>query len=224
MNYFCRVTTSYQSFQPVIQRIIQCCQKFVVYEHSEDALNVHIHFLIIGFTKSTDSIKGWIRKDTGRSYKATDWSFKTKYKPHKEANETDVDETAIIYMAKGKLSPSYTFGMLPESIDHYRLAWIDYKTRAKQSKLTSYIVKETAKQSKLRQNEMIDEIVKRMNEREDQTPDVILTIIRQVVLIENSSIIGRYKVRDYYDTVRAKVNPETWLQSMTALVQDKNFI
>jgi len=65
--------------------------------------------------------------------------------------------------------------------------------------------------------------VKRLRVSQEQTPEVILSLIRQVVIIENKTIIGRYKVRDYYDTIRSIANPGTWLSSMTMLIKDKNF-
>jgi len=222
-NYFCRVTTPYSTFIPVINRLQSECEKLIVYEHSENELNIHIHFLIIGFTKSTDSLKGWIKRDTGKNFPATEWSFKTKYKPFKEDKERDVDENCITYMAKGHIDYKFIYGFTDNDVAKFKLNWIDYKTRAKQSKLTSYIVKESAKASKLRQNEMIDEIVRRLAESADNTPEVILSLIRQVVIIENKTIIGRYKVRDYYDTIRSIANPGTWLSSMTMLIKDKNF-
>jgi len=223
-NYFCRVTTSYEDFRSVIPRIEPYITGLIIYEHNVDALNVHIHFLMLNFSKSIDSLKGWIRKDTGRTYKATDWSFKTKYKPFKEDKERNVEENCITYMAKGTLEPSYNFGIRDDKVLEYKLSWIDYKTAKKQQRLTSYIVKETAKASKLRQNEMIDEIIKRLKESDDHTPDNILRLIRLIVMVENKTIIGRYKVRDYYDTVRSHVNPESWIVSMKNIVLDKNFI
>lgn len=223
-NYFCRVTIPYDKFSVTIQRIEPHCKGLIIYEHSENILNVHIHFLILGFTKSTDSLKGWIKKDTGLNFKATDWSFKTKYKPFKEDKERNVEKDCIVYMAKGYLEASYSMGITTDEINTYKLSWIDYRTARKQQRLTSYLVKETAKASKLRQNEMIDEIVKRLKESDDHTPDRILSLIRLVVMVENKTIIGRYKVRDYYDTVRGHVNPETWLESMKSIVADKNFI
>jgi len=222
-NYFCRITIPYLEFSSTINRIQDVCNKLIIYEHGEDALNIHIHFLIMGFTKSTDSLKGWIKQATGRKFKATDWSFKTKYKPHKGDKEYDVDENCITYMAKGHLDYKFNYGFTEGFIQEAKLRWLDYKTRARQSKLTSYLVKETAKASKLRQNEMIDEIVKRLRVSQEQTPEVILSLIRQVVIIENKTIIGRYKVRDYYDTIRSIANPGTWLSSMTMLIKDKNF-
>lgn len=222
-NYFCRVTTPYSTFIPVINRLQSVCEKLIVYEHSENELNIHIHFLIMGFTKSTDTLKGWIKRDTGKNFPATEWSFKTKYKPYKGDKEYDVDENCLTYMAKGHLDYSYNHGFSEGFIQEAKLRWVDYKTRARQSKLTSYIVKESAKASKLRQNEMIDEIVKRVQVAPENTPEVILSIIRQVVIIENKTIIGRYKVRDYYDTIRSIANPGTWLSSMTMLIKDKNF-
>jgi len=223
VNYFCRVTIPYASFSVTINRLQSVCEKMIVYEHSENDLNIHVHFLLLGFTKSTDSIKGWIKKDTGLAFKATDWSFKTKYKPHKGDKEYDVDENCITYMAKGHLDYKFNHGFTEGFIQEAKLRWVEYKNRARQSKLTSYIVKESAKASKLRQNEMIDEIVKRVQQAPENTPEVILSNIRQVVIIENKTIIGRYKVRDYYDTIRSIANPGTWLSSMMTLIKDKNF-
>jgi hypothetical protein len=127
-------------------------------------------------------------------------------------------------MTKGKLTPSFTHGFKPEYVESYKLQWLDYKRSAKQQSLQSYIVKETQKASKLRQDEMITEICNRLDKMDNPTVENTLKLIRQVVIIENKTILGRYKCRDYYDTVRARANPQTWLTSMTTLVTDKNFI
>lgn len=213
--YFCRITCASEKLRPIFEKF----SKIIAYEHNEDALNVHTHFLV-ETNMSTDTIKNWVRKLTERKYKATEWSFKTKYKPHKLATEVPVTEGCITYMAKGKLEPSYCVGYTDEFILDHKLKWIDYKRSAKQQALTSYTVKESSAQSKLRQDEMITEIIKRMEDKNytGNGNEHILKIIRQVVIVENKTILGRYKVRDYYDTVIARANPTSWLHSMAALV------
>ena len=221
MDIFGRVTVSYDVFSLMTEKLTENCDKFVVYEHNENVLNVHVHFLIKGLKCGTDSLKNWIRKTTERSYKATDWSFKTKYKPDKGSPERSVDDSCITYMSKGKLTPSYVSGYSAIDIESYRLMWLDYKRQAKQQSLTSYIVKETQKASKLRQDEMITEICKRLDNSTDKRPRMIVQFIRQVVIIENKTVLGRYKCRDYFDAVLSRIDPPSWELSMTLMCTDK---
>lgn len=216
--FFCRITCPEVKLRPVFEKY----SKLIAYEHNEDALNIHTHFLV-ETDLSTDTMKNWVRKLTGMKFKATDWSFKTKYKPHKLAQEIPVTEGCITYMAKGKLEPCYNNGYKAEDIEDYKLKWIDYKRSAKQQALTSYIVKESSAQSKLRQDEMIKEIIKRMEATEQVGTEQIIKIIRQVVIIENKTMLGRYKLRDYYDTIIAHHNPQGWLNKMATMVEFKTF-
>lgn len=220
-DYFCRVSCANAVISPLWDKLE--IFNLIAYEHKENDLNIHVHFLVKNFTLSTDSLKGWIRKATGLKFKATDWSFKTKYKPHKEASEITVNDGCITYMSKGHLSPVFNRGFQDSVIEDYKLKWLDFKRSAKQSALTQYLVKETQAQSKLRQNEMVDEITKRFREAPDGTIPTLLTIIRQVVVIENHTILGRYKTRDYVDTVMSRAQPHRWAQSMLAIVTDKGF-
>ncbi len=220
-DYFCRVTCSTDKLRPVFEKL---SNHTIAYEHNEDSLNVHTHFFIKDMKESTDTLKNWIRKLVG-PFKATEWSFKTKYKPHKEAQEVPVTDGCITYMSKGKLEPSYNRGFKPEYVEEYKLKWLDFKRSAKQQGLKQYLVKETQQNSKLRQNEMIDEIIIRIDKMREQKQDVfaedILRLIRQVVIVENKTIIGRYKVRDYFDTINARENPQTWMISMRNYVSYK---
>ena len=221
MDIFGRVTCSYAVFSPVTAKLAANASEVIVYEHNENVLNVHVHFLIKGLKCSTDTLKNWIRRDTGRKFAATDWSFKTKYKPRKDAPEVPVSDSCITYMSKGKLTPNFSHGFKAEHVEDLLLKWLDYKKEAKQQSLKSYILKESQQASKLRQDQMIAEICKRVDESHDQTPEFILQTIRQVVIVENKTILGRYKCRDYYDTVRSRTNPDQWIVSMRNLVQDK---
>lgn len=221
-DYFCRVSATYEELRPLFDRMEN---NLIAYEHSENALNIHVHFLIEDLKESTDTLKNWIRKVTNRKFKADEWSFKTKYKPSKDklAPEIPVSRTCITYMAKGKLEPVYNRGFKEEDILDLKLKWIDYKRSAKQQALTSYLVRESVAQSKLRQDQMMQEIIKRLETLEiddwQYTPDIVLSMIRQVVIVENKTIIGRYKVRDYYDTVLAHKHPQGWAAKMSTFVR-----
>jgi len=219
-NYFCRISCEYELLRPVLEKFPN--NIVVAYEHNHNVLNVHTHFLIEGMKESTDTLKNWIRKLTGRTFKADEWSFKTKYRPDKLAPEIPVNRGCITYMAKGKLEPQHVTGITMEDILDLKLKWIDYKRSGKQQALTSYIVKETQAKSKLRQDQMIQEIVKRLKEFAHPKEKDILQLIRQVVIVENKTIIGRYKVRDYFDTIIAIDTPNTWLNSMSSYVTFNN--
>ncbi|MDD1463642.1 hypothetical protein MEO39_27075, partial [Dolichospermum sp. ST_sed2] len=66
---------------------------------------------------------------------------------------------------------------------------------------------------KLRQAELVAEIRRRVNDYKGEEsegkfdPSRVVKIIKQVVVIENNTVCGRYKFRDYYDTVMAHESP-----------------
>ena len=220
-DYFCRITTSSDSLTPLWDKLMGF--DIIAYEHKENLLNIHVHFLIKNCTLSTDTLKNYVRKITGTKFKATDWSFKTVYKPHKDASEIPVNDGCITYMSKGHLQPCYKTGFGDTYIEDFKLKWLDYKRTAKQSSLTQYLVKESQAKSKLRQNDMIDEIAKRFELLECQDISNLVKTVRQVVIVENKTVIGRYKIRDYCDTILARTQPERWLSAMTSLITEKNF-
>lgn len=220
-DYFCRVSVTSAALSPLWDKLMVF--NIIAYEHNENALNVHVHFLIKNFTLSTDTLKLYIRKATGLKFKAADWSFKRFYKPHKDATEIPVNDGCITYMSKGHLEPCFNRGFSDTWIIDFKLKWLDYKRNAKQNALTQYLVKETQAKSKLRQNDMIDEIVKRFELLECQDISSLVKTVRQVVIVENKTVIGRYKIRDYCDTILARTQPERWLSAMTSLITEKNF-
>lgn len=202
MDYFIRVRMSWFMIQPACEQISSKVEKMIVYEHSEDPENTHVHMYLVGTQVSTDTLKNYIRHKRGGNDRGNKfWSFKTA-----------TDSGCISYMTKGKYDPVYVKGFTPEEINAHKLAGYD---KPKPAGKVMYVVKETHKDSKLRQSEMIDKIVKKLKSKDDYTPEAILEQIRQVVIIDNNTIIGRYKVRDYYDTIRARLlTKETWICCM----------
>lgn len=196
----------------------------IVYEHEPEGNedNLHVHMYLVGTQVSTDTLKNYIRKFTNPGKAGNGfWSFKTEYTPYGGTQSLPIDSNCITYMSKGVLEPVYNKGFELDEVNRLKLSYdptvIENAKQRKQyqSKLM-YVVKETHKESKLRQNQMVDLIISRLKESDDYTERAILLMIRQVVIIEQNTICGRYKIRDYYDTVRAKLlSKESWLNEMS---------
>lgn len=222
-DYFIRVRMSWFLIQPACELISQKVSRMVVYEHApeDNKDNIHVHMYLTDTQVSTDTLKNYIKKFTRVPAKGNEfWSFKTEYTPYGTFKPVPINDSCISYMSKGILEPVYVKGFTQDEIDTLKGQWDPsiMKTKAKPSK-TMYVVKETHKEAKLRQNEMVDEIIKRLEQEDDLTAQNILKYIRQVVIIENKTICGRYKVRDYYDTVRAKIlQPNTWVSEMMTFI------
>lgn len=196
-----RITRPYSALVPFFDKLQQHSDKLIVYEHTESA-RPHIHGLIVNCKPSTDTLKNWIRSVVGKVEK-TDWSFVSK----------DVNEKFITYMSKGNLEPKLCCGFGEDQVSVLRDAWEERRRISKQTRLT-YVVKETTEERKLRQTDMIQEIIKRVEASSDQTAEYIIGTIYRVVCIENRNVLGRFKLRDYYDTVLQQVRQEEWMHGM----------
>lgn len=194
--YWCRVTVSYDIAAKAIERIASQCDKTIVYEHNDDSTNIHIHFYLEGCKVSTDTIKNYFKREGISGGKTgSGWSFNKAR-----------DNGCIVYATKGRYDPRYVKGYTDDEVTAFKDKWED-KPSKKQSRLT-FVVKESAKESKLRQWDLVQEIVKRS--RECHTTREICEVIRKVVIIENHTVMGRYKLRDYYDTVKAILDEKEW--------------
>lgn len=198
-----RLSFSYDKLTRVFSKIKDASDKVVVYQH--DSARVHVHALIVGCTVSTDTLKNWVRKECGIVPK-TDWSFVTAQ-----------NEEFITYMSKGNLTPVFVSGYDMDQLDLFRSKWVERPK--KDRSLIQYRLKvENPQEQKKRQEDMVKEIVLRYKESGDNpanpTPSVIINLIRQVVVVENRTLLGRYKLRDYYDTVTAYTQEKTWIRHM----------
>lgn len=211
MDYFIRLRYSYTKLKEAVDLIAGQCSAVVLYEHDDKSENIHIHALLKGCKVSTDTLKNYVRKFIG-SVPKTHWSFKSA-----------TNDECIIYMSKGNLEPSFVHNYDIERIQKYKEEWVD-KKRYAQKTLIQYTVKENPKEAKLRQNEMIDEIITRLKKTDDWSEMRIIALIRQVVIIENKNLLGRFKARDYYDTIRAKIVPERWDVMIYNLVKPREDI
>lgn len=204
-----RVTRPFSVMEAPIKMFSDKCSKLIIYEHTDSA-RPHIHGLMVDSQIGTDTMKNYIKKFLGKVEK-TDWSFVTK----------DVNEKFIVYMSKGKLAPSYVKGFTDEQIEAHKNAWVTRPDIRKQMKLT-YVVKETPAERKMRQEDMINEIIKRVQDSDDKSDQFIIGTIYRVVAVENKNMLSRYKVRDYYDSVFARIDNYTWLKRMVKMCEFKD--
>lgn len=215
MDYFIRLTFGYNRLATFFEKVTIVSDACVVYQHDDDGDNIHVHAYLEKCRVSTDTLKNYIRSvlqnNSNSKIERTQWSFKAA-----------TDRNCIIYMSKGKLDPVFLTGIEKEVIDEYKSKWTEPNKAGTRMKM--FVVKENAQQSKQRQEDMIKEICDIVDKSDDQTPRFILKTIRDVVVIKNRTILGRYKARDYYDTVRCRIGKSTWIDSMIGLVTDKNFL
>lgn len=204
-----RVTKSSRELAHFFDKLDQVTERYVFYEHNVPN-NIHIHGLIVGCTVSTDTLKNYIRKDVG-NMKSTDWSFKTAD-----------DFNFITYMSKGTLDPVVNKGFTGEELQEYRSKWVTVES--KKRTMTQYKLKiENPSQAKIRQNELMDMVLQRCRERGITHGAAVLEVIREVVYVEHKTIVGRYKIRDYYDYVVGQgLAPELWIRSMEKLIYFKD--
>lgn len=206
MDYFIRVRIPFISIRSACEQISEKVSKMVVYEHQPngpDGDNIHVHMYLKGTQVSTDTLKNYIKKATPKKDKYGNgyWSFNQAY-----------DDGCIVYMSKGQLDPVYIKGYTAEEIEDYRGKYDPSKEKKKtyQAKLT-YVVKESPAQSKKRKNDLIDEMRAEIKNMTDVT-QVVSGIVK--VLNDNNVVFGRYTVRDYYDTLQARFNTESFTSVM----------
>jgi len=205
-----RVSRTYDELQKAppkdesfIKKLSDACDVFVVYEHqADDSVNrTHIHAYVENPKVSTDTMKNWVKKTLGVvSFPKADWSFVGA-----------TDRGFITYLSKGNLDPLFVKGISDDEIRTLKSTWVVQPVRKGK---VQYILKvENPAQQKLRQTEMVDEIRRRVNDYKGEEydgkydPVRLVRIIKQVVVIENKTVCGRYKFRDYYDTVMAHESP-----------------
>jgi len=195
MSYALRITRTGEELKPFWERVAAVTVRLIAYEHT-DGERTHCHALVEGVTVSTDTMKNWIKAALQvKTFPKQDWSFKA----------ADQDGKYITYMSKGTLDPIFTKGYDPEEVRRLKGTWIDYRAA-----LSDKRAKEKLEFPKLRVPELLDEIEKRFHAQEhnaetmDRVMDVVISIARQVIYVENKAIVGRHKFRDFVDTVMAR--------------------
>lgn len=201
-----RISRSYTDLLPFIERISTKCSRMIIYEHNDSA-RIHIHGLIDGCEVSTDTLKNYVKCSLNVStFSKSDWSFITQDKQGNPAGDK-----FITYMSKGILQPRFIKGYDTDTTEQYRLSWV-----AKQ-KIQYVLKQENPHEAKKRQIDMLDEICRRVDSNGFVLCDDILKVICDVVYKENRTIVGRYKIRDYYDMVMYRTQPDSYIRSIKNL-------
>lgn len=211
-----RVSRPYKELIGVFDRMKDACDKYIVYQHDadEEITRTHVHGLCVGIKVSTDTLKNWIKKELKTSaFPKTDWSFVT------ELQGKPVNEQFITYMAKGHLEPVRSTWDNDEVL-RLRGEWSDeYRTRGmkRQYKIIHMVTPQEAKKT---YNQMINEIHIRLEENYSDD-NILRTLIRYVN--EKQLIVGRYKIRDMFDTIKCRTKPDTYAQDLAQLCGFKYF-
>lgn len=210
-----RISYSYEVLAPFFDEW-KVTRLYVTQHDADDEVNTtHCHIYAEGNTLSKQTVKNHLKRLNVVVGRGT-WSWVPP-------DNDDVDNM-IKYHLKGILSPSKVIGSFKEE-EYYRSLWQETSTSSEKGgrrTLTQYRLKiESPKEAKLRQNDMIEEIILRYTETDDKTPQSLLELIRQVVIIENKTVCGRYKIRDFYDIIQSRTNKEVWLRQMEKFCEYK---
>jgi len=213
-----RVSRTYDDLKEFIEKLADACEVLVVYEHqADDSVNrTHIHAYVEDPKVSTDTMKNWVKKALKvSSFLKTDWAFP-------EA----LDRGFITYLSKGHLDPLFVKGIEEEACRLMKSAWVDQPQ--KKGKIQYILKAENPQERKMRQAEMIAEIRRRIH-TDAPVDDLgyhntqnVLHIITDVVVRQNQNVCGRYKIRDYYDTVMALENSHHHHTSMINFLNFKS--
>lgn len=193
-NYAPRVSLSYADMSGVVQEWSNSCEKMVVYQHDADKeINrVHLHMVMIDCKyKTPEALKRQFHSRVKTDLKGNAlWSW--------EHGKSEPGMSFITYMSKGELASVFVKNILPAEIEELRLQWKqptpkgNLLTERKESAKTKYdLVQE------MLQEVDDDEIVNKCSTRvADYLVSVVLKVLRK-----NRIVIGRYKVREYRDSL-----------------------
>lgn len=142
-----------------------------------------------------------------KSFPRSDWVFD---------NELRDERKAITYASKKDLQAKFNKGYEASFIAECSAEYLPPDEYVKRNgKVQFKVVTEKPEVSRKRQNDLLDEMIRRYKSHyqmdkyiENQSyPMDSKAVIREIieVLNENRVIFGRYKVRDYYDTICARM-------------------
>jgi len=221
-DWFVRVHRTYEEIQPWIQNLESKCTKLVAYQHDadEEVNRTHCHLMIIGYTTTDETMKMQLKKVLGTRLEKTDWAWDPSVR-----SEADT----IQYMSKKDLHPSFCKGYEDEFVAECSAKYLPKSEYAKSNSKTQFkIVSEKPAESKKRQNDLLDEMVAKIRNQYPMDKYVtnadmpfdhrlVLNIIIEV-LNEHRVIFGRYKVRDYYDTILSRLWPFKFQDRMQTMI------
>jgi len=213
MDYAIRIARSNRDISGVYDMYKGVCEVLVVYEHPNNSREgEHLHMIMIGSTKGSDTLKNYLKKLYGE-FRAQDWSFKTTFK--RDGEVLPVSKKFISYMSKGKYDPVYMYGVSADEISVYKAQGYDKNAiRLEGGKLIKPI-KEVVKKTK---RELIELMVANIDP--DATITDVVKGVRQV-LVKHNEVIGSYKVLEYVDAFMMYGSEQRWLSNMVFMYEKR---
>lgn len=191
---FYRITRSYDEAQEFCHWLTDKCLQMIVYQHDADeqVSRTHIHIYVVGVNVTTQSIRNKLKQ-------CFEGIFRSDFKLE---CQKEYDDKVITYMSKGCLQPSLIKGFSQELIQTRTAEWQEPERKP----LVQYKIKtESPAEAKLRQNELIDCMFKRIQETDCSVLDAVLFVLK-----DQRVITSRYKIRDYVDTMCLRRDKKPW--------------
>lgn len=201
-SYNVRISHPYHAIEAWVKQIEG---KVLAVEHEADAdvSRTHTHILVIDSPVASLALKHKLKRMYPElELTKGDWAFPNM--------KNDDYQHVAVYYSKGRLDYKHmkNFDFDWEMI---KSLWIEPKKVQTQLKYTD--------PEKMTYKEMIQQIKNTLAEDNDYSTDNILDQIRQVFIIQNKRIIGRFKVRDIVDTLMAEFQPTDWKQSLKRICE-----
>lgn len=203
VNYAPRLSMDYSDVSGVIEEWATSCEKMVVYQHSADkeVSRNHLHMVMINCKyKTPEPLKRQFYSRVSTERKGNDlWSWVHDKYPNP-------DLSFITYMSEGNLRPVFVKNVLPAEVEEYRSKWIE--TTPKGSLLTE------RKESKKSKYELLQEMLIEVEKIKSVDGSSILNEIVEIVfavLRKNKIVVGKFKIRDYRDSIMMYKKDYNWL-------------
>lgn len=119
-SYMLRISRTYEQLTAMVAHIAEQSTRLVIYEHEADdeVSRTHIHCGIIDYKMSKATLENRLKElvpdwEGGNpDYSCKKWDGKQKY---------------IVYMTKGRISPSFNKGYSDEDLEEAKSLWVDVK-------------------------------------------------------------------------------------------------
>jgi len=212
-NFAFRISVEYDlCSKEMLEYLEPLSDKLIVYEHEadDDVARTHIHGLIMGCSRSDDTL----RNNLFKKIYTKNYELKSTYKTKTGTNP--VDDKYITYMSKGKLDPKYIKGYSQEEIAIYKSQWKDM-TISKYGRI-ELTPKEEGKPKAMTRFAFVmhcaerysEEMLKFIEEVGVQTHRYDRRLATQIIILEcmkNHQALGFYKIVDIVDSIQMVVQP-----------------
>lgn len=221
-----RISRSYDDLKGMWEALREECTAMIVYQHDadEETSRTHVHAVLQDLSIGVETIKYRVKSYLKtKVFCKSDWCFQTEVGRPKSAVTWDY----ITYMSKGTLEPVLIHNVTDNDIALKTSNWIP---EGKGHKLYKTIRDETPEQKRKRQIDLVKEVVAHIEQVKEQgqkygpSLEEHVVMALQATILKHDLVVGRYKLRDYYDAVMMRVNPIGYRERIMGLVafREKN--